>query len=466
MISRFRETPARGRRMNPPAMPRAGSRFRGLSLRVLLVLSGMTIIHGPAAIIGTNGTARSLSRERIAELPADRQPAWREYLRRSEQQRMADQDFLRRELQAAGLKAARPAPAGRSSTLTSRRFPSGWYAGEEARRMATIVRSYQTPAGGWSKNMDWTREPRPPGGHFATGNVSGLPTDMDNERPLSGGWSHVGTFDNGATTTELRFLARVIAVAPEKATADWRAAFGRGLDYIFRSQYPNGGWPQVWPLQGGYHDAITFNDGVMLHILELLEQVRSGHGEFSFSSPEQRAKAAAALTRGVSCILAAQIVVEGRHTVWCQQHDALTLEPAPARNYEMPSASAGESAGIMEFLMRPPDPGTEIIAAVRAAAAWFQKTRLMNVAWRTEGERGRLLVAAPGSGPIWARLHDLKTDCPIFGDRDRTIHDTVEGISAERRNGYSWFGNYAGDALKAFAAWQTSIMSRASAAPN
>jgi hypothetical protein len=40
-----------------------------------------------------------------------------------------------------------------------------------------------------------------------------------------------------------------------------------------------------------------------------------------------------------------------------------------------------------------------------------------------------------------ARLYELETDRPVFGDRDRTIHNAVEEISLERRNGYGWYGD-------------------------
>jgi hypothetical protein len=40
-----------------------------------------------------------------------------------------------------------------------------------------------------------------------------------------------------------------------------------------------------------------------------------------------------------------------------------------------------------------------------------------------------------------ARLYELETDRPVFGDRDRTIHNAVEEISPERRNGYGWYGD-------------------------
>ena len=134
----------------------------------------------------------------------------------------------------------------------------------------------------------------------------------------------------------------------------YRAAFLRGLDYVFAAQYPNGGWPQVWPLQGGYHDAITFNDNAMTNILHLLLDVSEGTNEFVFVPEHVRALAAASLKRGINCLLACQIVVDGHRTVWAQQYDPLTRQPTSARNYEMPSQVAGESASIMIFLMQLP----------------------------------------------------------------------------------------------------------------
>jgi PelA/Pel-15E family pectate lyase len=82
----------------------------------------------------------------------------------------------------------------------------------------------------------------------------------------------------------------------------------------------------------------------MLNILTLLRNVADGTNEFAFVPAETRAKAGAGFHRGLDCLLACQIVVEGRRTVWCQQHDALTLQPVSARNYEMPSQTSGESA--------------------------------------------------------------------------------------------------------------------------
>ena len=131
----------------------------------------------------------------------------------------------------------------------------------------------------------------------------------------------------------------------------------------------------------------------------------------------------------------------------------LTLEPTSARNYEMPSQSGAESAGIMMFLMTLPNPGLKTVAAVHAAAEWFEKTRLRDVAFKATGDDGRKLVASPGAGPVWARYYEIGTDRPIFGDRDKTIHDSVNEISKERRQGYSWFSEAPKQALEQYARW-------------
>jgi PelA/Pel-15E family pectate lyase len=42
----------------------------------------------------------------------------------------------------------------------------------------------------------------------------------------------------------------------------------------------------------------------------------------------------------------------------------------------------------------------------------------------------------------------------VFGDRDKTIHDDVNELSLERRNGYAWFNTSPKKALDAYAVWK------------
>ncbi len=415
----------------------------------LPLLAGLALgvaSHTFAAIIGTNVPATPLTAARVESLPA-----WKSYFEKSQWQRQADQDFLRAELKTNGMAEATFPDETHNAEGVALDKPADWYAGEEARHIADVVVSFQTPAGGWSKNSDYTGKPRFPGEMFGVENGSLYLGTNDFDMPDDPHWSYVGTFDNDATTTELFFLAKVIA-ASKNGNAKWKESFLHGLDYVFASQFPSGGWPQVWPLQGGYHDEITINDDAMLHVLEFLQDVAGGENEFSFVPRRARKEAAASFQRGMDCLLAVQMVVDGKRTVWCQQNDAITLHPASARNYEMPALVSSESATIVQFLMGLPNPSSKEVAAVHAARDWFEKTKIMGWEYKRTDD-GRKLVAAPGSGPIWARYYEIGTDKPIFGDRDKSIHDDVNELSRERRNGYGWYRDGPKQVLEQYAEW-------------
>jgi PelA/Pel-15E family pectate lyase len=407
-----------------------------------------------AAVIGTNTPASPLTSERIATLPTAQQAVWKEYLKRSERQRYADQNVLQAEMHRDGLKKPMVPPVGYSARSIPLNQPASWYGSTDAVRIANIIVSFQTPAGGWSKNLNLRAQARVPGESFAPDNDSRYPGKNDFDSAPAGHWDYVGTFDNDATVTELRFLAKVIAAGGTRQVKPLKGSVERGMNYIFAAQYPNGGWPQVWPLQGGYHDAITYNDDAMVNILSLLRDASAGTNEFGFLSERTRRLAAASLHRGLACVLATQIIVNGHPTVWCQQNDALTLQPVSARNFEMPAEASRESADILMFLMAKSHPDRQIVESVNAAAAWFRKTQIRDMAFVFVPGKGHLLVSEPGHGPIWARFYQIGTDRPIFGDRDKTIHDHLDEISDERRKGYAWYTDAPQKALDGYAGWK------------
>ena len=161
-----------------------------------------------------------------------------------------------------------------------------------------------------------------------------------------------------------------------------------------------------------------------------------------------------ASAHAVDVILKAQVIVDGKKTVWPQQVDALTLEPISARNYEMRSLASAESADVLLFLMRQPKPTPEIKAAVHAGAAWLKAHAIYGKAFtKVSDVEGRKLIDQPGAGPIWSRNYDIRTGKPIFGDWDKSIQDDVNNISKGRRNGYSWYSAMPQKALDAYADW-------------
>ena len=76
-----------------------------------------------------------------------------------------------------------------------------------------------------------------------------------------------------------------------------------------------------------------------------------------------------AVAKGQQCIHKCQIVVDGKKTAWCQQHDQRTLEPAQGRISENPSLSGAESVGVVRYLMSIESPSPEVVAAIEGAVA-------------------------------------------------------------------------------------------------
>jgi PelA/Pel-15E family pectate lyase len=305
------------------------------------------------------------------------------------------------------------------------RQPKPWYGGPEAVRIANNLLLYQCPNGGWRKNIDMS----PP--------VAGKNLEQLRAASCEG----ATTIDNGATHTEMRYLARVTAAIGDRRFA---GAFLRGLDYLLSAQYPNGGWPQFYPPRHGYWDHITYNDGAMTGVLETLSAVVKDP-VFAFVPDDARRRAREALERGIGCILRTQVRQNGRLTAWCAQHDEKTLEPARARSYELPSLSGGESVEIVRFLMSIDRPSPEIVRAVQGAVAWFAASKITGLRLAVEPAPGtpkgadRVVRPDPAAPPLWARFYELGTNRPFFCGRDGVVKYSMAEIEYERRNGYRWY---------------------------
>jgi PelA/Pel-15E family pectate lyase len=305
------------------------------------------------------------------------------------------------------------------------RQQADWYAGAEAHAIAASIIQYQTPEGGWPKNTDMTQPPTPA---FLAA------TEPDHRAP---------TIDNDATTRQLAFLAHVITAAPDVTL---RAAFDRGFDYLLAAQYANGGWPQYFPLRPGYYTHITYNDNAMVNVLVLLHAVGDGREPYAFVEMPRRERAAAAVLKGIDCILRTQVRQEGRLTAWCAQHDETNFAPAWARKFEPPSLSGAESVGIVRFLMSINYPGHDISAAIEGAVQWFEAVKISGLRVDdtpgADGKRDRHAVADPAAPPIWARFYELGTNRPIFAGRDKVIHYDFNEIERERRTGYVYLNDW------------------------
>jgi len=313
----------------------------------------------------------------------------------------------------------------RSWSSVATGMPDEWYGSEESLAIADNVLLYQRNIGGWPKNILF-HQPI---------SVSEKAVILENKNNPD------AIFDNGATTTEMRFLAKMYS----KVRNDrYKVAFEKGLRFILKAQYENGGWPMFYPLKQGYYTHITFNDDATFRLMTLLKDIYMGETLYAFvNNHELISGAKDAWVRGLSCILKTQIVVNGKPTVWCAQHDEITFLPAKARAYELPSFSGAESVGLLKILMDIENPSPEIIRSVKGGIKWLEEHQLRNTRWdsftNSAGKSDRRIVNDPKAGSMWARFYDLETCLPYVSDRDGIKKNTLEEIGYERRNGYSWY---------------------------
>jgi PelA/Pel-15E family pectate lyase len=301
--------------------------------------------------------------------------------------------------------------------------PVSWFATTEAKAIAANILSYQSDYGGWPKNMDLTAAP-----------FAGQPADLVGLlKPI---------FDNGATTDEVRYLARMY-----RATKDplYLRAVEKGIDFILLAQYPTGGWPQSYPPDATYHRYITFNDDAMVRILVLLREVAETD-TFAILDASRRSAARTAFQRGIECILKCQIEVNGKLTAWCAQHDEIDFHPRPARRFELTSLSGAESMSIVRLLMSLDRPSPEIVRAIESALAWFESARIEG--WRVvehpdENGMGKNWEAIqdPAAKPLWARFYDIPTNQPLWSDMDSIPRLGMEKVGWAR-HGYAWTGDW------------------------
>ena len=308
-------------------------------------------------------------------------------------------------------------------------YPPSFYGSPESIRIAENVLLYQNDNGGWPKNIDMARKL----------------TDADKARLRQTHNESETIIDNGATWSQIRFLALV-----HEATGDARfaAAAEHGIEFLLAAQYPNGGWPMIYPLRQGYYQHITFNDGAMIGVMNLLRDVAEGNRPFEFVDPTLRERSQQAIDKGLEVILRTQVLVDGEPTAWCAQFDETTLEPASARTYELVSLSGCESVGIVEYLMRIDDPSPEVKRAIESAVAWFNKAKIEGQAVdltrdpETHRPIDRIVVADPSASPLWARFYEIGTNRPMYVGRDGIVHEQLADVEQERRLGYAWLGDW------------------------
>lgn len=320
---------------------------------------------------------------------------------------------------------------------------SGFFFAQTKDSLAEKILIYQLPNGAWGKQLN----------DGITVNYK-LPIDKKLLEKIKATGDDHATIDNNATTREINALVKAFKTTKNPS---YLSAAEKGINYLLVMQYENGGFPQYYPNKAIYRKQITYNDNAMINALTVLYNVVEGKNDFETINSDLKLKSKIALKKGIECILKNQVLQNGIPTIWADQYDEVTLQPAKARAFEPISLATGESVGIVRFLMlQPVTP--EIEKSIKSAVKWFTANKIEDYSYGVKelnGKRVRVLKEEKGS-VVWARFYDIDTNKPIFGDRDGSIKYNYNDISEERRNGYSWYINFADKLVnKDFPKWLT-----------
>jgi len=320
------------------------------------------------------------------------------------------------------------------------------YDDSDITKIADNILLFQKENGGWPKNYD----------------MQAVLTDDQIQAVIQSKQETNTTFDNGATHSQLTYLAEVYTTTDDEK---YKNAFLKGLNFVLQAQYDNGGWPQFYPDTSGYRKHITFNDNAMIGIMEMFQKIVEHDADYQFIDQTLTKRVHQAYQKGIDCILKCQIVDNGKKTAWCQQHDHMDLAPQDARTFEKASICNQESSEIVIFLMSIQNPSKDVTEAIESALAWFRESEIhgIRVKWIESTEEqfiyhktryDKIIVEDSDAPPIWTRFYELGTHRPIFCGRDGIVHYTMAEIDRDRRTGYGWYNYAPAEVYAAYKKWQ------------
>ena len=155
----------------------------------------------------------------------------------------------------------------------------------EITKIADNILLFQRNNGGWPKNYDMQAVLTPE-------QVNSLVKTKDELHT---------TFDNSTTYPHIEYLARVYTITKIEK---YKAACQKGIEFCLSAQYPNGGWPQYFPLElKKYSKHITYNDGAYIGVIRLLEKIVRNDPDFSFVDNDLHKKVEASYQKGISSVI-------------------------------------------------------------------------------------------------------------------------------------------------------------------
>jgi len=220
-----------------------------------------------------------------------------------------------------------------------------------------------------------------------------------------------GTFDDNTTQGALAFLMDMDEVINEVWLTE---TIELGLAFMMQSQFDNGAWPQSYPLRGRYSDYYTFNDGAINDCIKIMLRAHQMYGKSEYLDCAKR---------GGDFIILSQ--VPSPQAGWAQQYSQ-DLKPVWARSFEPPGVCSAVTRSniytLVDLYLYTKD--KKYLEPVPKAIDWLKTSKI-------------------GEG-LWARLYELGTNRPIYGDREDgdKIHYDYEKISQREKQSYAWQSNW------------------------
>lgn len=309
---------------------------------------------------------------------------------------------------------------------------------EAVRDVAAALAAGQLGSGGWHYSIDIAR---PENNRDGLLDYKGRAFRQHQPgKPINPLYTVASTYDDNNTQNAIRFLLAAVLATKDSANPRDRAirrTLDRAVDGLLRAQYENGAWPQrfegkpheprkhagkpatipreyprTWSASSDYVHHYTLNDGTQEDCIATLIEVAEQLGD---------CRGRAAVERAGDWLVRAQLPEP--QPAWAQQYDT-AMQPAWGRVFEPPAVVSNESGSALRalLLLYRETGHKRFLAPLGPALAWLERSQV-----------------SPGR---WARLYELGTNRPIYGDLDGRIHYSLETVSEQRRTGYNWESDF------------------------
>lgn len=254
--------------------------------------------------------------------------------------------------------------------------------------------------------------------------------EMSQKETGLGSMKDVSSVYNGATTAELKYLAKYIT-ANKPEDSKYQDAFVKGIKYLLTTQRDNGGWSMNPGSESGFNANIEVGNKAMTEVLTLLSDIAIlNNQDYVFARKAVNVdEIKSAVEKGNDFIVKSQISNNNKKSGWATQYDK-SGNVTMGHTYERESVSSYTTKDVIDYLMTIHNPSQDIKDAVESAYSWLKDVKIADkeqkVVKDTSMNNGFDVYLVDGSG-TWASnyVYDKATDSyrPLYSDVDPTRAD-------------------------------------------